>query len=146
MYLRITERQNRDGSTVSYYALAENAWNATAKRAEARVVHNFGRADQVDRAALQRLVNNINRVLDAGEGLARGTQAIPEIDIDKVFELRRRAHCPSPMGGTWYRPGNPRLRRTRSSHSAAPDRAVRDGRQPPRGPELEAGLRRTLVA
>src|ERR1700722_18496126 len=87
MYLRITQRQNRDGSTVSYYALAENAWNATAKRAEARVVHNFGRADQVDRAALQRLVNSINRVLDAGEGIARGTQAVPEIDIDKVFEL-----------------------------------------------------------
>ena len=25
MYLRITERRNRDGSTVAYYALAENA-------------------------------------------------------------------------------------------------------------------------
>jgi Transposase DDE domain len=87
MYLRITERRNRDGSTVAYYALAESVWNVDAKRAEARVVHNFGRADQVDRAALQRLVNSINRVLDAGEDLARGTQAIPEIDIDKVFEL-----------------------------------------------------------
>ena len=87
MYLRITERQNRDGSTVAYYALAESVWNADAKRPEARVVHNFGRADQVDRAALQRLVSSINRVLDAGEGLVRGTQAIPEIDIDKVFEL-----------------------------------------------------------
>src|SRR6201994_2222843 len=87
MYLRITERQNRDGSTVAYYALAESVWNADAKRPEARVVHNFGRADQVDRAALQRLVSSINRVLDAGEGLARGTQAIPEIDIDKVFDL-----------------------------------------------------------
>ena len=87
MYLRITERRNRDGSTVAYYALAESVWNVDAKRLEARVVHNFGRADQVDRAALRRLVNSINRVLDAGEHLARGTQAIPEIDIDKVFEL-----------------------------------------------------------
>jgi hypothetical protein len=87
MYLRITQRQNRDGSTVSYYALAENAWNATAKRAEARVVHNFGRADQVDRAALQRLVNSINRVLNEGEAVASTTQAIPEIEVDRVFEL-----------------------------------------------------------
>ena len=55
MYLRITERQNRDGSTVAYYALAESVWNTDAKRPEARVVHNFGRADQVERAALQRL-------------------------------------------------------------------------------------------
>lgn len=88
MYLRITERRNRDGSTVAYYALAESVWNAAAKRPEARVVHNFGRADQVDRAALQRLVNSINRVLDAGEGtIAAGRQNIPEIDIDKVFEF-----------------------------------------------------------
>src|SRR5580704_7684944 len=87
MYLRITQRQNRDGSTVSYYALAENAWNATAKRAEARVVHNFGRADQVDRAALQRLVNSINRVLNEGEAVASTTPAIPEIEVDRVFEL-----------------------------------------------------------
>jgi hypothetical protein len=89
MYLRITQRQNRDGSTVSYYALAENAWNATAKRAEARVVHNFGRADQVDRAALQRLVNSINRVLNEGEAVASSTQApeVSGIEIDRVFEL-----------------------------------------------------------
>ena len=87
MYLRITERQNRDGSTVAYYALAESVWNADAKRPEARVVHNFGRADRVERAALQRLVNSINRVLDAGESLARNTQDIPEIDIERVFEL-----------------------------------------------------------
>src|ERR1700684_36670 len=87
MYLRITPRENRDGSTVSYLALAENAWNATAKRAEARVVHNSGRADEVDRAALQRLVNSINRVLNEGEAVARTTQAIPEIELDRVFEL-----------------------------------------------------------
>ena len=48
MYLRITQRHNRDGSTVSYYALAESVWNADAKRREARVVHSFGRADQLD--------------------------------------------------------------------------------------------------
>jgi hypothetical protein len=36
MYLRITQRQNRDGSTVAYYALAESIWNPDAKRREAR--------------------------------------------------------------------------------------------------------------
>jgi len=87
MYLRITERRNRDGSTVSYYALAENTWNATTKRAEARVVHNFGRADQVDRDGLRRLVKSINRVLDAGDGIAEGNAALPEIEIERVFEL-----------------------------------------------------------
>jgi transposase len=90
MYLRITERRNRDGSTVAYYALAENIWNASAKRAETRVVHSFGRADQLDRAALQRLVASINRVIDADAADAlptHGKTVVPEIDIDAVFEL-----------------------------------------------------------
>jgi hypothetical protein len=90
MYLRITERRNRDGSTVAYYALAENIWNASAKRSETRVVHSFGRADQLDRAALQRLVASINRVIDADAADAlptHGKTVVPEIDIDAVFEL-----------------------------------------------------------
>jgi hypothetical protein len=65
MYLRITERRNRDGSSVAYYALAENVWNAQTKRSEAQVIHNFGRADQLDKAALQRLVASIQRVISA---------------------------------------------------------------------------------
>src|SRR5271167_628912 len=87
MYLRMTQRRNRDGSTVAYYALAENTWNAAAKRAEARVVHHFGRADQLDRAALQRLVNSINRVLDQGEAVTTSTPELPPIEIEHVFEL-----------------------------------------------------------
>jgi hypothetical protein len=52
MYLRVTERRNRDGSSTASDALAENVWNATAKRSEVRVVHSFGRADRIDTAAL----------------------------------------------------------------------------------------------
>src|SRR5580704_6735662 len=89
MYLRVTQRHNRDGSTVTYYALAESVWNAEAKRREAHVVHSFGRADQLDRAELERLVNSINRVLDDGNGAAgsAATSERPEIEIDRVFEL-----------------------------------------------------------
>jgi Transposase DDE domain len=90
MYLRVTERRNRDGTTVAYYALAENDWNAEAKRSETRVIHSFGRADQLDRAALQRLVASINRVIDADAAdtlPTRGKTAVGEIDIDAVFEL-----------------------------------------------------------
>ena len=90
MYLRVTKRRNRDGSSTAYYALAENVWNATAKRSEVRVVHSFGRADRIDTAALQRLIASINRVIDADAASAlpvRGQAALPEIEIDAVFEL-----------------------------------------------------------
>ena len=89
MYLRITQRQNRDGSTVAYYALAESVWNADAKQPQARVIHSFGRADQVDRAALERLVKSINRVLDGDDGAVAGSHApnVADIDLERVFEL-----------------------------------------------------------
>src|ERR1700761_4466533 len=90
MYRRVTERRNRDGSSIAYYALAENVWNAAAKRSEVRVVHSFGRADRIDKAALQRLVASINRVIDPGAADAlplRGKTPLPEIEIDAVFEL-----------------------------------------------------------
>src|SRR3954453_10569793 len=90
MYLRVTERRNRDGSSVAYYALAENVWNPQAKRSEAQVIHNFGRADQLDKAALQRLIASIQRVIDAdavGTLPTSGKAGLPEIEIDAVFEL-----------------------------------------------------------
>ena len=88
MYLRKTERRNRDGSTVAYYALAENRWNAETRRSEARVIHHFGRADQLDTAALLRLVASINRVLASGDGVPPETRAgLGEIEIEAVFEL-----------------------------------------------------------
>jgi hypothetical protein len=90
MYLRVTERRNREGSSVAYYALAENVWNPQAKRSEAQVIHNFGRADQLDKAALQRLIASIQRVIDAdtvGTLPISGKAGLPDIEIDAVFEL-----------------------------------------------------------
>jgi len=87
MYLRITQRHNRDGSIVSYYALAESVWNADAKRREARVVHSFGRADQLDRAELERLVKSINRVLEDSDEATGSTGTPDRPEIERVFEL-----------------------------------------------------------
>jgi hypothetical protein len=47
---------------------------------------HFGRADQLDRAALQRLVSSINRVLDAGDSVA-STSQVASIEIDAVYEF-----------------------------------------------------------
>lgn len=62
LYLRTTRRRNADGSVVQYHQLAENVWNPEKGCAVAKVVYNFGRADDLDRAALQRLAHSITRV------------------------------------------------------------------------------------
>jgi hypothetical protein len=90
MYLRATQRRNKDGSVVRYLALAENVRDAEKGYVEARVVHSFGRADELDRAALERLVRSIRRVLDEGSPVvakALGGQPAGELAIDKVEEL-----------------------------------------------------------
>ena len=67
MYLRESSRRNKDGSKVTYLQLAHNERHPVTGVPVAKVIHNFGRASQVDRAALARLVSSISRVLgDAG--------------------------------------------------------------------------------
>ena len=70
MYLRTTRRKNADGSTVEYHQLAENSWDAKKGCAVTKVVYNFGRAEQIDHAALRRLARSILRVFSGEEALA----------------------------------------------------------------------------
>ena len=70
MYLRETRRTNKDGTVVSYLQLAHNERHPVSGSPVAKVIHNFGRADKVDREALRRLVSSISRFLEPGEAVA----------------------------------------------------------------------------
>ncbi len=58
MYLRTTRRKNKDGSVVTYYQLAHNVRHPETNQPTARVIHNFGRADQLDRQQLNWIANS----------------------------------------------------------------------------------------
>ncbi len=82
MYLRTTKRRNADGTEVRYYQLAENIWDAARGCAVAKVVYNFGRADQVDGEQLRRLARSILRAVGpsrfaAGEEATDRSRASP---------------------------------------------------------------------
>jgi len=62
MYLRTTKRKNKDGSVVEYYQLAHNERHPETKKPVARIIHNFGRTDELDRDDLVRLCRSIARV------------------------------------------------------------------------------------
>lgn len=70
MYLRTVRRRNADASVVTYYQLAENVWDPKKRCAVAKVIYSFGRADEVDREAMQRLARSILRVFSSEEALA----------------------------------------------------------------------------
>ena len=89
MYLRETKRRNRDGSTVSYLQLAHSERHPVTGVPSAKVIHNFGRAETVDRDALARLVASISRFLDPQRAIAAAHTG--QIDI---LDSRR-------FGGAW---------------------------------------------
>jgi hypothetical protein len=71
MYLRQSKQTRSDGQVVTYLQLAENAWDAAKGRSQARIVFNFGRADDpqvIER--LRRLAKSILRRCSAEEIVA----------------------------------------------------------------------------
>lgn len=62
MYLRTTKRKNKDGSVVEYYQLAHNERHPVTRKPVAKIIHNFGRTDNLDREQLVRLCRSIARV------------------------------------------------------------------------------------
>ena len=63
MYLRETRRTRKDGTTVRYLQLAHNYRDPDTGHAIAKILYSFGRADLIDRAALERLVASVSRFL-----------------------------------------------------------------------------------
>ena len=82
--MRETKRHNKDGSTVSYLQLAHNERHPVTGSPVAKVIHNFGRADQVDREGLRRLVSSISRFLEPAEAIS----AVAGSDVE-IIDSRR---------------------------------------------------------
>jgi DDE family transposase len=89
VYLRESRRTNRDGSVVRYLQLAHNERHPQTGNSVAKVIHNFGRADQVDRDGLARLVASISRFLTPEQAAAAAGGGEVE-----VLDSRR-------LGGVW---------------------------------------------
>jgi Transposase DDE domain len=89
VYLRESRRRNKDGTVVSYLQLAHNERHPRTGSPVAKVIHNFGRADLVDREALARLVASISRFLEPEQAAAAA--AAGEVE---VLDSRR-------LGGAW---------------------------------------------
>ena len=79
MYLRESSRRNKDGSKVTYLQLAHNERHPVTGVPVAKVIHNFGRANKVDKEALARLVSSISRVL--GDTATATSVASSEVQI-----------------------------------------------------------------
>ncbi|CAN5232553.1 IS1634 family transposase [soil metagenome] len=95
MYMRTTQRRNKDGSVVRYVQLAHNRREGAKTKAE--VLINLGREDRLDMAGLRRLAGSIFRYLGddpAQERLAVDDGAGVEADDLRVVSAK-------PLGTVW---------------------------------------------
>jgi transposase len=113
MYLRTISRKNKDGSTVTYYQLAHNERHPETKKSVAKVIHSFGRADELDRDELVRLCRSIARVcgvtvLDPFDNEYPAPQALGLPDNLKIIETRSMG-CVLAVEALWQRLGLKKL-------------------------------------
>ena len=84
-------RRNKDGTPVRYLQLTHNEWDPATKTSRPKVLHSFGREDQLDREAIKRLVASLTRLLNPATALTGTTTAGSE---GLAFTSSR------PVGGT----------------------------------------------
>ena len=100
MFVRTSTRRNQDGTRVSYLQLAHNEWDPAAKTARAKVLYSFGRADQLDRAAIERLIAALTRVLGIEPAADGGPDRARPVGLPGLTFTESR-----PLGGAWLLDG-----------------------------------------
>lgn len=94
MYVRTISRKNKDGSVVEYVQLAHNYRHPEKGHARAQVIHSFGRKDQLDVAAIKRLVRSLCRFLSPQDAL----------QAEVLSQQKGEAFCfvqSKPLGGVY---------------------------------------------
>jgi hypothetical protein len=100
MFVKTSTRRNRDGSPVRYLQLAHNEWDPAAKTSRTKVIYSFGRAEEVDRAAIERLVTSLTRLLGTETDQDGGPARQRPVGIPGLEFAESR-----PLGGVWVLDG-----------------------------------------
>jgi hypothetical protein len=95
VFVRTSTRRNQDGTRVSYLQLAHNEWDPTAKTSRTKVLYSFGRADQLDRPAIERLITALTRVVGV-ETASEGPDRARVVGVPGLEFVESR-----PLGGAW---------------------------------------------
>ena len=98
MYVRASTRRNKTGQVVRYLQLAHNEWDAAAGASRTKILYSFGREDQLDRAAIERLIGSLTRLLDpaAAAALSRpGGPGVHRVPPVRRHPRARRAVAPA---------------------------------------------------
>lgn len=89
MYIRKVKATTTKGKR-EYYQLCHNSWNPSTNRSRTEVIYNLGRSDQIDPAAIRRLMQSLSKLLPEKESELFSTDA----DVPGFAGAKS-------LGGTW---------------------------------------------
>jgi hypothetical protein len=99
MFLREVKRQNKNGTQASYLQLVHNEWDPAARASRTKILYSFGRTDQVERAAIGRLIASLSRLLDPATAFKATTGS------ELAFLASRPVGGAHVLDGLWHRLG-----------------------------------------
>jgi hypothetical protein len=94
---------------VRYLQLVHNTWDPVARVTKAKVLHSFGREDEVDRAGIERLIASLTRMLDSTAGLGGPPTGPGGPGLE--FVSSRALGATWALDGLWHQLGLDRLLR-----------------------------------
>ena len=86
-YVKTSVRTTRSG-TVRYLQLAHNEWDPATQRSRTKILHNFGREDEIDKDQVRRLVTALSRLLDPAEALAASEPGELSVSMSRRWAAR----------------------------------------------------------
>ncbi|HVI35995.1 MAG TPA: IS1634 family transposase [Gaiellales bacterium] len=106
MFVRASIRRNSAGVPVRYLQLVHNVWDPASRTSKAKVLHSFGREDELDRAAIERLIDSLRRLLDPAAALTpTGPSVGGDLGAGLSFVSSRALGATWALDGVWHQLG-----------------------------------------
>src|SRR3954452_9777763 len=103
VFVRVSTRRNSAGVPVRYLQLVHNTWDPVARVTKAKVLHSFGREDEVDRAGIERLIASLSRLLNFTAALGGTPSAGGGPGLE--FRSSRALGATWALDGLWHQLG-----------------------------------------
>src|SRR3954452_1658811 len=98
VFVRASIRRNSAGVPVRYLQLVHNVWDPVTRTSKAKVLHSFGREDELDRAAIERLIASLRRLLGPA-GALTPPEGAPE---GLAFVAAKALGATWALDGVWH--------------------------------------------
>src|SRR3982750_2934722 len=103
VFIRVSTRRNSAGVPVRYLQLVHNTWDPVARVTKAKVLHSFGREEEVDRAGIERLIASLSRLLNSTAELGGTPSAGGGPGLE--FRSSRALGATWALDGLWHQLG-----------------------------------------